>query len=348
MKTDFAPLVNKIYTFEKYSVLFITKGQGVFQVDFRNYEFGSNKAIFLSPGQYFQLLSGSFDISLHEFPNENIRLLENSRVLFKHLVSVGHIDLSLPKHFHLNQLEYLNFSSDVATLLATAIDDWIILNPFNASEHEINLLFDLKDIIDENYREPIYLHDVSRKLREKTHRLEKLSKEKLHQTIHQLTNKKLLLESQRKVVFTNLSTKEIAYELGFKDPAYFNRFFKLKTLKTPWEFRQDFDYAQADTFINDLFALIDSHYKSQRFANFYSNQLSISVNTLNRKIQNKLGVTLNQLIKERIMKEAIRMLHQNTSVRAIAFELGFAEANHFSTFFKNNTGKTPTQFSSHF
>ncbi|WP_089814570.1 helix-turn-helix domain-containing protein [Chitinophaga sp. YR627] len=36
---------------------------------------------------------------------------------------------------------------------------------------------------------------------------------------------------------TNLSISEIAYQLGFEDPGYFNRLFKNKTGQTPLEFR---------------------------------------------------------------------------------------------------------------
>ena len=78
MNDSFNPELNKIYVFERHSVLFINSGWGLFQVDFRNYEFAAGKVIFLSPGQYFQLKSGSLDITLYEFSNENIKQLENS------------------------------------------------------------------------------------------------------------------------------------------------------------------------------------------------------------------------------------------------------------------------------
>ncbi len=346
MKKEFIPELNKIYVFDTYCLLFIGWGHGTFQVDFLNYQFGANKAIFLSPGQYFQLLAGSFTMTLYEFPNQNIQQLENSRILFKHLVSLGHIDLESPRHFHLNKLEYINFTSDVAKLLTTAIDDWIEFNPFGASWREVQLLFDIKDIIDKRYAEPISITELSKQVHEKSHHVERLTKEKLHQTIRQLSDKKLLLESQRKVVFTTQSTKEIAYELGFRDPTYFNRYFKLKTHKTPWEFRQHFEVDRADTFVKDLTLLLDSYYKSHRFAEYYANQLSVSLATFHRKVQSKMGVSFNQLLKEKLINEAVSLLTHQTPIRTTALELGFAEANHFSTFIKTHTGKTPTQWAS--
>ena len=46
-----------------------------------------------------------------------------------------------------------------------------------------------------------------------------------------ITNR-LIQEAQRKLQYSNLSTKELAYELGFNDPGYFSRLFKKNTGKT--------------------------------------------------------------------------------------------------------------------
>jgi len=46
-------------------------------------------------------------------------------------------------------------------------------------------------------------------------------------TIKGLIQNKRLLESKKEVAFTEKSVKEIAYDFGYRDPAYFNRTFKL-------------------------------------------------------------------------------------------------------------------------
>jgi AraC-like DNA-binding protein len=46
-----------------------------------------------------------------------------------------------------------------------------------------------------------------------------------------ITNR-LVQEAQRKLQYSNISAKELAYELGFNDPAYFSRLFKKNTGKT--------------------------------------------------------------------------------------------------------------------
>ena len=47
----------------------------------------------------------------------------------------------------------------------------------------------------------------------------------------------LIEEAKSKLISTNKSVSEIAYELGFDYPQYFNKLFKQKTGKTPVEFR---------------------------------------------------------------------------------------------------------------
>jgi AraC-like DNA-binding protein len=50
-------------------------------------------------------------------------------------------------------------------------------------------------------------------------------------------HERLVLESRRLLFHTNQSLKEIAFDLGFADASYFNRFFKRETGVTPAEYR---------------------------------------------------------------------------------------------------------------
>lgn len=50
-------------------------------------------------------------------------------------------------------------------------------------------------------------------------------------------HERLILEAKRLLFHTNNSLKEIAYELGFSDASYFNRFFKRETELTPAAYR---------------------------------------------------------------------------------------------------------------
>jgi AraC family transcriptional activator of pobA len=53
----------------------------------------------------------------------------------------------------------------------------------------------------------------------------------------QIINGCIVRRAREKMLATKLSTSEIAFSLGFRDPAYFSRFFRLQTGQTPTEFR---------------------------------------------------------------------------------------------------------------
>ena len=51
-------------------------------------------------------------------------------------------------------------------------------------------------------------------------------------------------EAKRSLVYTGMSINEIAYELGFKDPAYFSRFFSKMTGQQASQFRKEYQSGQ--------------------------------------------------------------------------------------------------------
>ncbi len=51
---------------------------------------------------------------------------------------------------------------------------------------------------------------------------------------------RILLEAKRLLLYTDKPVKEIAYDLGYEDPAYFNRLFTNKTGNTPANFKKNY------------------------------------------------------------------------------------------------------------
>lgn len=54
----------------------------------------------------------------------------------------------------------------------------------------------------------------------------------------QLLHERVLLEAKRHLTYTNMTIGQVAERLGFKEPAYFTRFFKRSVKLTPKAFRQ--------------------------------------------------------------------------------------------------------------
>ena len=66
---------------------------------------------------------------------------------------------------------------------------------------------------------------------------------------------------------------------------------------------------------------------------------------MNHIVKKATGLTAKQTISKRIVIEAKYLLSSTTlSVKEIAYELGFEDANYFISFFKKEQQTTPTQY----
>lgn len=332
-----------ITTLDDYSLIVLTAGTGVLEVDFRNYTMMAGKAIFLSPGQYFRKISGDLEMSIYPFEGDGVGQVKQSRYLFKHLVSLGYIDVSQTRAED-QGLKILQISGDDSTLLETAVQGWLKLNPFSASSDELELLFDLKDFVDLHFHEALTLDRVAGELNQQAGYLKKLTRAKLAATVHKLAYNKLATEARRKVAFTDLSTKEMAYELGFSYPSYFNRFFKQSTAATPQEFRETFGASPRDGFIGQFSELLNNHFREERFMGYYADAMYLSVKSLSTKIRSSFGTSFNELMSQRLISSGKQLLESGETVKETAFALGFKEPNHFSTFFKSQVGISPSSY----
>ena len=69
-------------------------------------------------------------------------------------------------------------------------------------------------------------------------RLDAICRRNAGRTAQQIIHDRLTLEAQRSLIYTGLTIAEIAYDLGFVDPAYFTRFFAREAGEPPGEFRR--------------------------------------------------------------------------------------------------------------
>lgn len=100
---------------------------------------------------------------------------------------------------------------------------------------------------------------------------------------------------------------------------------------------------------NDLFTnfknILKNNYKNHHQVKFYADKLNITTDVLNQVVKNASFKTPKQLIDERLLVEAKRLLYwSDITVREVAWELGFATDAYFNRFFKKFIGSTPKEF----
>lgn len=91
--------------------------------------------------------------------------------------------------------------------------------------------------------------------------------------------------------------------------------------------------------------LIEKHFREWRLPKQYAAQLYITPNHLNALCKDLTGLPAGELIRNRIILEAKRLLvNIDLSVANIAVSLQFADSSYFVKFFKKYSGSTPEAF----
>lgn len=339
----FSPEINKVYFIENHTLIQVLSGMGGIQVDFKNYFDWQQKAIFLEKGQYIKFMSDDFQVRQIEFTNEDKFYNHEVRVLFKHLISLGYIDLieCAECHAFLSETALADRSADIIDISSK---QWFWQNPFNANNEEYQVIFDVKELIDLEYANNLNSSDLVDLINDRGYNAQALVKDKVGLSVKHLLQSKKMNEGLKDVAFTSKNIQEISYDLGYKDDAYFNRVFKKTTGQTPRQFRENFDYQHRDLFTQQLMELLKDHHAQQRNLGFYADKLNLSIKALSSKVRAKLNTSLGQLIRHELIGTAKLMLLEGQSIAAISRQLGFEEPNHFSRFFKHYTQITPSDF----
>jgi AraC family transcriptional regulator, transcriptional activator of pobA len=91
--------------------------------------------------------------------------------------------------------------------------------------------------------------------------------------------------------------------------------------------------------------LVEENYLKHKTPSFYAEQLHITTNYLNKLCQAGMGKTGGEIIRNRTVIEAQRLLRfTSLTVAEIGYEIGFESPSYFITFFKKSMGVTPEYF----
>jgi AraC-like DNA-binding protein len=94
-------------------------------------------------------------------------------------------------------------------------------------------------MVENNYREHHTVAYYAQQLNKSPKTLSNLFALYNHKPPLQVIQERLIIEAKRLLYYTDKSAKEITYELGFEDAAYFSNFFKKHTSFSPTDFRNN-------------------------------------------------------------------------------------------------------------
>ncbi|MFN4365507.1 helix-turn-helix domain-containing protein [Chryseobacterium hispalense] len=263
--TEMAPIYD-VLSF--YKITFITRNKGKLKYGRNYYDYNEGSMLFLAPNQlvgstdynsetycYILLIHPDFLLgsplarkikqyayfsyssneALHLSDSEKeiilsvYRMMEqelNSRVdEFSQEVVIAHIELLLSYVNRFYKRQFITrkaVNNDILQKLETILDYY--LNDENSLGHGLPTVQYLSDQLNIS---PGYLSDVLRTV--------------IGKNTQQYIREKLTEKAKERLISTDLTVGEIAYELGFEHPQSFSKMFRVQTGLSPMEFRNSFN-----------------------------------------------------------------------------------------------------------
>lgn len=251
--------ISQAHRHSYYEIFLFAKGGGSHEIDFEVHPIVDQSVHFVSPGQVHRvrrepdsygsilLFSKDFyhfgakaDLSLFEYP-------------FLNTQTQGSPTLGIPAIAQFEELQALSAAmgrekdiSNVSSIevIRTYLHIFLLKckqfteEPKRAVKEDTLLFSNIKQLLENNYREQHYPMFYANALALSFKKLNELCKAHCGSTMNSLIKDRLILEAKRLLLHSDYNIKEISYFLGFEDPAYFNRFFRKYIQMSAGQFRQ--------------------------------------------------------------------------------------------------------------
>lgn len=255
-----ACVVNKPEQIDRYSIYWIKEGKGTYNIDFESYSFNDNVVFFLSPGQVFSVDSEkikeayklTFTSDFYCIQTHDKEVACNG-VLFNNVYQTPFVK---PNEEDVAKLDFIlknlveEFQNNEAAqydMLQAYLKQFIIYTVrINADlqivkdDTETKLFKDFSLLVEQNYKTMHAVADYAGRLGISPKSLTKHFQKVGADTPSNFIKKRIILEAKRQLIYSTDSVKNIAYNLGFNDAAYFTRFFTKLTSKSPLQFKKEY------------------------------------------------------------------------------------------------------------
>ncbi|PUB34347.1 AraC family transcriptional regulator [Elizabethkingia sp. YR214] len=243
-----------------YEIIWVEKGSGVHTIDFVDYHYSGPCLFLLHPrnvhkiqkntlcsggvikfnDQFFTndepeskfLLKFAVFNDIDVFPILNLSMIEAKKV--KYLFEII-FDETRGGEVPMKTLILSLLKSLLLKIYLIKKESFQIDNVYHPSSIRYQ---EFQELVERYFKDEHNLSFYSNRLKFSTRTLNEVCKKNSHKTAHQLIKDRLLLEAKRMLSYTDLSIKEIAFQLGFEDSAYFTRFFMVNSKVSPSEFRK--------------------------------------------------------------------------------------------------------------
>ena len=238
-----------------FSIIIIQKGSGNYTIDFNSYEINTNQVIIISQGQKHGLsknstilegweltfsksfldeneVSNSFlnNINLYNTYGDRLPMRQDIKIfnsinnLIQQMLDLEDQELKLKIKMYSCFLQLIlikihNLSSEISR----KEDSYS-----NAAHKNLTKFRDMVEVSFKDHHKVAFYAD---KMSITPDHLNKTVKSLLNISAKDLIQTRILTEAKRMIVHNNISSKQLSFKLGFKDPSHFSNFFKNSGLK---------------------------------------------------------------------------------------------------------------------
>jgi AraC family transcriptional activator of pobA len=253
-----------------YSVIWVREGRGRHFIDFRNYEVLPGTIFFISPEQVHDLRmepghSGDVMLFTTDFIEQNgvpVYWLRESGFFFRcddvaPLVIPQDWDTSALKGI-MGQIakEYRDqqkfYYEAIASLMKLFLLECKRIRAITGQVTEERLhskaqiIKQFKDLLDSNFQEWHKVSDYAAELHITANYLNEVLSNETGMSAKDFIINRIMLEAKRFATYSQTSAKEVAYQLGFDDPAHFSKLFRQHEGTSFTSFRENLQKSMED------------------------------------------------------------------------------------------------------
>lgn len=248
-------------TYKSYiKALYVPKDYKI-RVDFNFYTTQQPTLFFISPNQHLDIESFGIESGYFVFYNRDFYCIQIhdeevacDGILFNNIHNIPSIELVKEQAVFVDYL--FSQMEDEFTLNDTSLEEMIrtylkqllikatrlwkkqhLGKEVQQQNNDLDFFRKFTILVDAHYKEKHTVADYADLLfmasKTITHKFKRLNLPQPNEII----KNRIVLEAKRLLVHTTMTAKEIAYDLGYEDPAYFSRLFMVKTGESPSAFR---------------------------------------------------------------------------------------------------------------
>ena len=228
-----------------YTTLFTIKAQGKHLIDFNEYKLSDKQTYFIAPGQVHQVIEEKSSTGYGMLFSDQFLVAHNISVRFMEALQLfnefgDNPPLELDATIYKRVFQYLDeiyrmYLSDmefkydaIAALLKLILIE--CKNSCSLPEEAFlangSIFHQFKKLINQHYKNWHATKEYSAQLNITPDHLNRIVKAQSGKTSKEHIQNRIIVAAKRMLYFSDLSQKEIAFELGFSEPANFSAFFK--------------------------------------------------------------------------------------------------------------------------